>query len=305
MEINQRICCVSDYLTAIDELNKSYKLFSLAPPGCKLIYRGHSNSAYQLLPSIYRVNRDVDITIDDYVVNSRYLEYGDERTILQEFISEACAFIREDPIKSKRRWAEYAQHYGVPTRFLDWTENPLVALYFACKDNMPDYQQKGGDIGGKNGTVWMVHVTNYNRFAYEEFKDHQNISRGEAIEKVYQGEEVFKYPIIYKPYYVDARMSAQSSLFMVWGKSKRSLESVFTEERMLRSNEKDGVRSGYDHRDELAFKFEIDSSSKQHILRELDRCGINEKTLFPGLDGIGRYVEMKYRFDLEEAKASI
>lgn len=304
MEINQRICCVSDYLTAIEELNQSYKLFSPAPPGCKFIYRGHSNSAYQLLPSIYRVNRDIDITIDDYVNNSRYLEYGDERTILQAFILEACAFIHEDPIKSKCRWAEYAQHYGVPTRFLDWTENPLVALYFACKDNKPDYQQKGGDIGGKNGTVWMVHVTNYNRFTNEEFKDYQNISRGEAIEKAYQGEEIFKYPIIYKPYYVDARMSAQSSLFMVWGKSKRSLESVFTEERMLQSNEKDGVRSGYDHRDELAFKFEIDSSSKQHILRELDRCGINEKTLFPGLDGIGRYVEMKYRFDLEEAKDS-
>ena len=305
MEINQRICCVSDYLTAIEELNKSYKLFSPAPPGCKFIYRGHSNRAYQLLPSLYRKSHDIDITINDYVTNQKYLAYSNEEQILQSFVAEACAYIHENPLKDRRRWAEYAQHYGAPTRYLDWTENPLVALYFACKDNKPDYQQKDGGIGGKAGNVWMLHTANYDVFSNDGFKELGNITRGEAIERVFRGEEMFKYPLIYKPYYVDLRMSAQSSMFMVWGSNKEPLENVFTADRLLRSNEKDGVRIRYDSRDELAFKFEIDSSSKQHILRELDRCGINEKTLFPGLDGIGRYVEMKYRFDLEEAKDSL
>ena len=40
---------------------------------------------------------------------------------------------------------------------------------------------------------------------------------------------------------------------------------------------------------------------KQPLLRELDMVGINEKTLFPGLDGIGRYMERKFRFDYNEA----
>lgn len=305
MEINQRICCVSDYLTAIEELNASYKFFSPAPPSCKFIYRGHSNSAYQLIPSLYRKSHDVDITINDYVTNQKYLAYSNEKQILQTFIAEACAYIHEDPLRNRRRWAEYAQHYGAPTRYLDWTENPLVALYFACKDNKPDYQQKDGGIGGKTGSVWMLHTANYDVFSNDGFKELGNITRGEAIERVFRGEEMFKHPLIYKPYYVDLRMSAQSSMFMVWGEDKEPLESVFTEDRTLRSNETDGYRTEYDNRDELAFKFEIHSSSKQHILRELDRCGINEKTLFPGLDGIGRYVEMKYRFDLEEAKDSI
>ena len=36
------------------------------------------------------------------------------------------------------------------------------------------------------------------------------------------------------------------------------------------------------------------------ILHQLDSLGINEKTLFPGLDGIGRYIERRYRFDYNE-----
>jgi len=41
-------------------------------------------------------------------------------------------------------------------------------------------------------------------------------------------------------------------------------------------------------------------TSQQSILRQFDMMGINEKTLFPGLDGIGRYIEAKYRFDYDE-----
>lgn len=319
MVINNHIKSVSDYLAIINEFNASYPLVGMAnsPIGCKFLYRGHSNKSYNLMPSIFRQSRDIDITIDDYVMNKRYLSYASERDILKAFISEACAYIKEDPSKSFYKWAEYAQHYGAPTRFLDWTENPLVALYFACKDNKPTYQNHGGDIGGKDGCVWMLHLGNYRHYVNQTNntiygddlkKDYTII---EAIEKIYQNKKpeiLFRYPIIYKPFYVDARMSAQSSMFMVWGKEETSLDSLLSDEkRTLRSNE---VASGTrcfstSQNEELSFRFEIFSGAKQSILRELDHCGINEKTLFPGIDGIGRYVEMKYRFDLEEAKDHI
>ena len=72
----------------------------------------------------------------------------------------------------------------------------------------------------------------------------------------------------------------------------------------MRSNQnEDGSRLfGADQSNQMIFDFHIFSDQKQSIIRELDLCGINEKSLFPGLDGTGRYIEMKYRFDLEEAK---
>ena len=45
----------------------------------------------------------------------------------------------------------------------------------------------------------------------------------------------------------------------------------------------------------------IHADRKQTLMRELDSVGINEKTLFPGLDGIGRYVEQRFRFNYNEA----
>ncbi len=266
-----------------------------------------SSIDYALLPSIFRKSRDFDLSIDKSVDNDRYTAYATERQILQAFISEACAYVKKDPGKNLRQWVEYAQHYGVPTRFLDWTENPLVALYFACKDHKHSYQSP--DLGGADGAVWMIHLSNYRRFAHQidgilygaDSKERLTISA--TIEKVYQGEERFQYPIVYKPYYTDLRMSAQASMFMVWGREKAPLDSLLNNQPMLQSNKSsDGVRRYCDQSDEIYFKFIIYKDCKQSILRELEHCGVSEKTLFPGLDGIGRYIEMKYRFDLEEAK---
>lgn len=319
MEINQNVASVSDFLEAIDELNSSYTISGMAdtPTGCKFLYRGHSNADNVLLPAIFREEKNIDITIDDYVTNYRYLSYATEKEILQSFIAEACAFIKKDPSKHFSRWAEYAQHYGAPTRFLDWTENPLVALYFACKDNRPIYKERGGEIGGNDGCVWMLHLEHYHKLANQKKNIvYSSDSKGgctiaEAIEKIYKGrtpEIVFKYPVVYKPYYVDSRMSAQSSFFMVWGKENNSLDTLLMEEvHRLRSNQifQGGRISSESQENEVSFKFHVFKGSKQKILRELDRCGINEKTLFPGVDGIGRYIAMKYCFDLEEAKNCI
>ena len=49
--------------------------------------------------------------------------------------------------------------------------------------------------------------------------------------------------------------------------------------------------------EKFLFRFLIPKSNKQSIMRQLDHIGINAKTLFPGLGGIGKYIERKYRFD--------
>ncbi len=309
MILKKNISCVSDYLSIINELNKSYttKGFLNSPCVCKFLYRGISNNEYEMIPSIFRKTHDIDITINDFINNSKYTSYTSEKQILQSFIAEACAYIKRSPSEELCKWAEYAQHYGVPTRFLDWSQNPLVALYFACKDNKLDYKQKD-NIGGKDAKVWMLHLYNYSNFVNQRINtiydsDQKEYTIYEAINKIYQGEKIFEYPLIYQPYYADLRMSAQSSMFMVWGRKEDSFDSFFTKENWMRSNKsKEGLRRFGTQFNQIIFGFHILSDRKQSILRELDLCGINEKTLFPGLDGVGRYIEMKYRFDLEEAK---
>ncbi len=311
MDVDKNIDSISDYLSKISELNKSYTTQGMSNLPCtsKFLYRGISDKAYELMPSIFRKTHDIDITINDSVDNQKYTAYTTEKQILQSFIAEACAYIKNNPSKELFKWAEYAQHYGVPTRFLDWSENPLVALYFACKDNKLNYKQKE-NLGGKDATVWMIHLHNYRHFAHQvdniiyssDQKKKYTIS--EIINKIYEKEILIEYPLVYRPYYTDLRMSAQSSMFMVWGRKEEPFDSFFTENNMMCSNkDKDGARGfGIKQFDEIIFDFHICASNKQPILRELDNCGINEKALFPGLDGIGRYIEMKYQFDLEEAK---
>ena len=88
-----------------------------------MIFRGVSQASYELAPSIARIPAKDE--------KSRF-EF--EQEIFEEFQARAIPYLKREP-KSKIEWLFLAQHYGIPTRLLDWTTNPLVALFFATQKN--------------------------------------------------------------------------------------------------------------------------------------------------------------------------
>lgn len=101
-----------------------------------LWYRGHGNSDWNLVPGYYRSNKKIS-----------------EHSLLIRFRQSATMLVDKPPVDSFD-WLFLMQHYGVPTRLLDWTESPLVALYF-CVNSEPE----------KDGAIWILKPSELNRIA--------------------------------------------------------------------------------------------------------------------------------------------
>ena len=118
---------LEDYISIIKNL--------YAMEGCgalrKIYYRGQSDSAYKLIPSLshklegYVEDEDNYIAFEKDIIERAKLEYPD--VFADNNIIDELALM---------------QHYGLPTRLMDVTENPLVALYFACKGN----EERSGEV---------------------------------------------------------------------------------------------------------------------------------------------------------------
>lgn len=100
------ICSVNQFINVIDKLPRD--------PKFTYFYRGHANSSYVLEPSIYR---------DDGFLKN-------EDVFFREFVARNPNHFSE--CKYAIDYLVMMQHYELPTRLLDLTTNPLIALFFAC-----------------------------------------------------------------------------------------------------------------------------------------------------------------------------
>jgi len=105
----QRLESVSDLVRALEQHAKHH------------FWRGQAQD-WPLLPSIARVGRGGFELLSDF-----------EEYITSEFRRRSLPYFDRPP-STRAEWILHAQHYGLPTRLLDWTLNPLKALYFAVED---------------------------------------------------------------------------------------------------------------------------------------------------------------------------
>lgn len=102
--------------------------------------RGHADGSWKLQPHYDRLKNPMQ-----------------EDELLNKFRQNANLLLDDAPQKPfEFAWMFLMQHYGVPTRLLDWTESPLVALYFAVEDRNPKNKKK-------DGAFWMLFPLELNR----------------------------------------------------------------------------------------------------------------------------------------------
>lgn len=105
--------------------------------GGVLWYRGHAKLSWDVLPSVWRGYSPAE-----------------ERNLTNRFRSRAA--IRYSPAPgydAYAGWLSLMQHYGLPTRLLDWTRSPLIAMYFALEDCLP-LDLEGGD---GDAVIWALY----------------------------------------------------------------------------------------------------------------------------------------------------
>jgi hypothetical protein len=222
-------------------------------------FRGQIDGSWGLIPAAYRAPYS-DVPEDRY----RHDFFLRSRPFLEEATS---------PPSGDWDWYFLMQHYGVPTRLLDFTESALAALYFATVEGADE----------SRGCVWIFHPSNFNE---------THVGNGGDIPGYYE-EFVRPYlqhvwaqpsllpepPIAIDPPYNSRRLVAQRGKFVVFGKQARPLDELKWTEKFL-------------------FKIDIPGRAKRSIRRQLLAAGISESVLFPGLAGLSREIRDAYTADM-------
>jgi hypothetical protein len=236
----------------------------------QLWFRGHGSTKYNLKPSLYRhpeKSNDIDALIE--------LEYE----IIQQFKHRGLPFLNRQ-VSSTVEWLFLMQHYGVPTRLLDWTENPLMALFFALTDCEKLVSKNERD----NAAVWILNPGLWNSLETAPIGISSITSVDNAlIQNYFQDNPTIlaltKPVAVYGPHN-SPRIAAQKGAFVVFGKDTTPM------------NEYPSALSD----NGCIVKLSIAHATYRTLLKEVISLGISETSAFPDLEGLGREIKRQWGF---------
>jgi len=247
---------VTEFIHAVEAIKEPWDDKHRDPVG--LWFRGIRKSTWPLLPKLYRHLSD-EISVGEA-----------EDDIREDFIRRAPSLSSYQP-SNAWEWYFLMQHYGAPTRLLDWTENALMGLYFAVRDAeglqdaavwVIDPWWLNGQVLGKaevlppgSAGLAKADTERYRPWLPDRFDPKKHLRK--------------KLPIAVFPNYFDRRIAAQRSCFTIHGVLRDPLETTF------------GARG--DH----LTKITIPAFVAESIKDELDDFGIDEVAIYPDLQGLG------------------
>jgi hypothetical protein len=174
-------------------------------------------------------------------------------------------------------WLMLGEHHGLPTRLLDWSYSPYVALHFAT-ERQEDYEQ--------DGVIWKIDYARTNQYLPESWRQRLAEAGGHVFTTELLGREAPDLDtlgslgdpvlIFLEPPSLDERITNQFALFSLLSRADACLEHWLST------------------RVEVCRRIVIPAALKWEIRDRLDQANITERVLYPGLDGLTRWLTRYY-----------
>ena len=293
-DVNRRVACsLAEYMDIVDAVANR--------PGAGLWFRGQSRADYRLVPSALRHGqtatdgRGYPVSPGQQTHASGGIVVGPSpERMLAEFKRSARPYLGELP-SNDFEWMFIAQHYGLPTRLLDWSTNALVALYFAVSgagtsgDNgkIACSEFLEGDEHRSDGSaVFIIDPGTINDEAghgTEPVDIAQDAVMWDAYRDPMSHQNAPYSPICVVAPHISPRIRAQSGVFSLHGFNVWPLDY-------------------YDALRPLITKVFLPFSSTALIRQALSRAGVDRSFIYPGLESLAYDIVAKehLRYSLEQ-----
>ena len=276
--------------------------------GSEWIYRGHSQEEFHLTSKLYRSLSQAGVPSGEWI--------GRESRAISYFRELAKSELRETPADEDLiGWLSLMQHYGAPTRLLDWTVSPFVACYFAYAGNQGDQHAALWVLNAKLCREFFGSYTptgrDYTGTVQEQtFKDGKLVHEQPAslrvkwafLENTHLRECIEKRIRVPLPMFADTpdkRMLAQQAAFTAQGDLSTPIDAIASTSQadLVQEQSKIAMKGRWIGSSSSAIalvsrrllirKVVLRREWKSEALTTLARMNITSASLFPGLDGIG------------------
>jgi FRG domain-containing protein len=241
------------------------------------VYRGSGHACWPLLTSLDRLGG----------TSPPHTKAHLEEHILRNFIRYSRPFLSTGPANDWELLVS-AQHHGVPTRLLDWSYSPLIAAHFATLAGPADAAK----------VVWRLNW----RLVHEHFElpplaflvqdldavlqAHGIHSLADLMSRPHLGEA--RFVCMLDPPALDDRIIAQSATFTISTDKTRAFEQVLRDEGLACA----------------LTRYLIPAERVNYVRDQLDLCALDERKLFPDLDGVAAQLRRYYSPSGEEPDAT-